>query len=75
MILSGATTLNPSGTGSNINERGHPHFPKLQKSSLAMRWFNVISWTLVGVLPLRRNEAGVFYSPRLNQIIQIDDVS
>ena len=41
-------------------------FPKSSNWSLTIRWFNVISRALIGrgVLPLRRDAFGVFYSPK-----------
>ena len=64
-VLSGATTLGQSGSGSNGNE-GVLYIP--QSSSITgtspLDFFSVIFWTLVvGVLPLCRGEVYVFYSP------------
>ena len=63
--LSSATTLSPSGPGSNGNE-GVLHIPpKLQHYwSLTIRLFSVIYRTLIGggVLPLCREAVSIFYS-------------
>ena len=44
---------------------GTPHFPNLQDWSLAIKYFIVISKTLVegGVLPLWQDAVGIFYCP------------
>ena len=70
--LSSTTTPRMSGCGSNGNERGTPHSPKLQHYwNFTIRLFSVISWTLIGgVLPLCREAISVFYSPsRLGNIL------
>ena len=62
----GIATLDQSGPGSNVNERGTPYSPKLQHYwSLTMKLFSVISKktsSCVGFLPLWRDAVGVFYS-------------
>ena len=62
---SSVTTLGQSGPGSDRNERGTLHFPKLQHYwSLTIRLFSIISRTQVWeVLPLCRDAGGVFYNP------------
>ena len=59
--LSGATTPDQSGPGSNGNEGDTPHSPKAQRF---IRLFSVLSRTLIewGRLPLCRDAVGVFYS-------------
>ena len=55
---------------SNVNvEAAPPHYPKLQDWSLIIRWFSVISRTLIAcacvwrVLFLCKDAVGIFYSP------------
>ena len=66
-ILSGATTLDLSGPGSDGNE-GVFHVPQNSSNTEALSsdGFNVISRTLVsgsGVLASCRDAVGIFYSP------------
>ena len=62
-MLSGAVISGQCGPGNNGNEGGTPYSPHLQDWSLTIRFFCIISRTLVGgILSFCWNAVGIFYS-------------